>query len=1645
MIHNRTNKATFPLIGFVLLATIRLSAVTGGPQQPEAHQFTSASTEEMVDLFSGDFSYNIPLFELPGPNGGYPFNLGYSSGITMDQEATWVGLGWNINVGAINRQVRGLPDEFDGEHDKVFKTRDQLPHEVFGVNLAVDFEAIGLDNNDIVKFAPSIGVKVYNDSYKGFGVSRNIGISLSFTGKGNTTGSIGLSLSNDNFEGASISPNIGVGGIKTGTDGQSMGFSLGFNYNARQGLTDVSLSQSVSQKIEKAGKMKESTSTGTSSSMGLSFNNNHSYTPGIQDETVSSSGNGSFKIGLEGYGVIVDPFISGFYSKEELRFKNQKRTLPAYGYLNLQAGYEKNDGILDFNRENDGEIHKDMKNLPNPILTYDVFSLTGQGVGGMFRPYRSDVGVLSDMPAKSNTYGGTLAIDIAAGNLVHGGGSGSGSWDYSLSHKWETGNTNDINNIYKYGNLENNNLKEPYFFEMYGDKSAQEIEELNQVLGYSVNSSDPAASLRNIEPTFIKPVQDGSDFYPGKDLLNGKTPLKVFTVNQNAPDNRLSRSTSIVQITNEMIQNNPNALPAFKVSYYTDPNNPVALANFNRTGLKPNHFAGFIVTNPDGTRYVYALPVYNKKQIEVVESVLIDDEVKNGTNIYNMSNTDKGSSTAHKGKRMEYLDKTETEEFVNSFLLTAVLGADYVDVTEDGVTKDDLGYWVKFTYSKDPLLYNWGAPYSGANYLEGLFSKSSDDKCSFMYGQREQYYLREAETKSHIAKFTISNRNDGKGIDNIPGLSTSAVSKKIDKIQLFSRNEIDAQGVNATPIQTTYFQYAKETFNPGSPSVTVPSYTSNPELCEGVPNAGGQRGKLTLKAVYMTYRNNDRGLLNPYVFDYNEDVAEENPDYNTHKYDRWGNYQENAVYDGMQEMKYFPYTKQPEQGKATEAQLNQWSAAWSLKEIKLPTGALVKIDYEADRYAYVQNKPAMQMYPISGINGSNDIANVKVSGYSLGNTAGNFVSVQLPQQYSGLSNTEKEELAQGLFDHTNQLYFKIYCDVKRSNKWEFVNGYADIQKNELGKPKIEINGDEVKIFLQDVSVGGKSYSSHPFAIAAWNFVQVNRPELLTSDNEPRLSTDDRTKEGMMDNFKSIMWVLFGPGFDGLAKYYTKAANNSYGTKVDLEKSYVRLNSLDGEKFGGGSRVKDVVITDRNGSVISGQYFDYTTKRGEQTISSGVAPYEPNIGGDENAIKYGSPYSTDFKMITNFKQFQELPINEGYYPSPSVGYSKVTVKSYATEQVLKEILPATVPTTGISVHEYYTSKDFPVISKETKLTEGNGSVDEYTPAYRVQFPVGLITKSFYTASQGYSIETNDMHGKEKKTTYFGITNGGDINPTPISYVEYLYKSRLYPDKVNGNIAYQLLNEVPVMSRHLETPQLKILGMDYEYFADSRYSESVGKNVGARFNVDVFMIGIFPIPLPGVFPDFGDDEKRVRTIVTNKIIHRFAIMDKTNVFKEGALTQTENLAYDAFTGNPVLTKLNNEYKDAIYNYSIPGYWVYNGIGPAYRNSNYSISGVGKGENFIEVTDADFLLPLINGDEVIVENGTTSQHYIVTKKVDKKVYFETPQGTNPVLVDIGKDYVVTIIRSAMRNQLTNNVGTVVSQHNPIQDADLSEKCQY
>lgn len=1649
------------LLLFVLITCkYEVFAVTSGPTQPEVQQFTPIGAADMVDLFSGNFMYNIPLFELPGPNGGYPFNIGYRSGITMDQEATWVGLGWNLHVGSINRQMRTLPDEFNGI-EKLIKTNDQLENTTIGVGLAFDVEFAGKskEGKDIVKLAPSYGVSMYFNSYKGIGFTSSIGLGATFGPSSSPMNAgLGLTVTNDNQEGATISPSLSLSATAKGNNASVGGsLNLGLNYNSNMGLQNISLGGGMSfscNRPETKDKKSIVGSFGVSSSASMSFNNAFITTPSIKNSSKVSSFQGFFKLGGFGAAVQMSGAIHGNFSKEVLVNKMRPVSHPAYGYLNLQKGENDENAALDFIREKDGSLHREVRNLAAPVLTYDIYSVSGHGFSGMFRPYRSDIGAVQDGTETVKSDGTNVSFDASPGNLFQVGFSINFPNTNSKSEKWK-GISNNIHERYSFTETTENSLHEPYRFQVYGEKNIHDknqIEELYGGFGASYIGIDGASNT------------DAIDYTTTQYLYNKNKQLKKITSNH--LNERISRQADVKAIENKYLYDE-TLLPECN-AYFINSSNQID--TLDRTSHLEHHIGAFVVTTADGTRYIYGLPVYNLKQVDCSFSTYFgndrdDNSYKNlEDKIPNDFFHDNGvhiehNSTKDKNYGYENYERTEIPAYVHTWLLTAIIGSDYVDINEDGITDDDLGYFVKFTYKKSAENYKWRAPYSTANYIEGQHALGADNMGTYNYGEREVYYLYKAETKSHQSIFYTNNdRKDGKGVSTEFQKTNSPKGDsifKLDSVKLYSKLD------NVKPIKSIYFQYNQ--YNEGSSRFWVNN--NLPELCNGVENADTDRGKLTLKAVYTTYGDNEKGLNNPYVFNYNEDDNTENPDYNPFKYDRWGNYQEYWSDASMNPIKYFPYTRQDNNVLNLNTK-NKWSAVWNLKRITLPSGARIEVNYEADRYAYVQNKPAMEMYKIESINSTVRQTYYPVSIGDYENHA-NYVTFKLKRPITSSDATEiKKELAKYV-DQTKQLYYKIFVDLNNDNQWEFLTGYADIAAIEL------VDANTAKIRLKNIDFGkGKNpkKTDHPFALAAWNYVQTSRQELMNDNAKGPLEERGRTGNEVM---KILMTALSAINpMQALGKFgdfYTKARTSGWGVKIDYNKSVIRLNSHTSllennivQKFGGDSRVGSVLIYENKNSteVIAGQYYDYTdTISGTGLkISTGVAANEPTIGGDESALKYGKIGFIEPKFKTNHLQFQEMPLNESYMPAPDVGYSKITVKSYATEKVLKSEWSAHIPTTGISVHEFYTAKDFPTVFQETVLSQNEGTLKYIQPKLAFRLLGGTKTESNFAGTQGYYTEINDMHGKEKKTSYYGINHEGKIIPTPISYVEYLYKSKPATDGLMNPISI-LDNEIPTIKNHLGKIENKLVGIDVENFIDTRQSHSYTYSDGGRHNASVMVFGFVPIPLYTFFPDNSSDQRRSYTCVNNKIVHRFGILEKTRVFKEGALTVTDNLVFDTYTGNPVLTSVNNEFNDTIYNYTIPAHLIYQGMSPSYQNNNLVFTGNVKSYDTLEETIGIQVLQFDSirryvqeGDEILIkdnyqypeeidmslvdDDGDIYERCFVMKvEEDKKIVWV--QGRDGFAPGIAGNATVYIYRPSNRNQLNGTAGTIVSKHNPLTTA--------
>jgi hypothetical protein len=158
-----------------------VKAQNTGPVAPEASSFEPVDATDMVNLVTGDFSYVIPLLEVPSPEGGFPLALSYHGGIAMDQEASWVGLGWNITPGAINRNVLGFPDDSKGDKVLGLFNSDPMIYTSYTRSLNIPLQIWGL---------PSIGL-----TYS-FGTHRSLGGSVGYS-FGNSGWNVSASVNTD--------------------------------------------------------------------------------------------------------------------------------------------------------------------------------------------------------------------------------------------------------------------------------------------------------------------------------------------------------------------------------------------------------------------------------------------------------------------------------------------------------------------------------------------------------------------------------------------------------------------------------------------------------------------------------------------------------------------------------------------------------------------------------------------------------------------------------------------------------------------------------------------------------------------------------------------------------------------------------------------------------------------------------------------------------------------------------------------------------------------------------------------------------------------------------------------------------------------------------------------------------------------------------------------------------------------------------------------------------------------------------------------------------------------------------------------------------------------------------------------------------
>ena len=1021
-----------------------LMALTSGPSQPEVQSFQPVGMSDMVDPFTGDFSYNIPLLDV----GGYPVNLIYNAGITMDQEASWVGLGWNINPGVITRNMRGVPDDFNG--DEIKQENNLRPATTVGLSIGGNIELFGQDSKWAFGLGYSLGVNYSN--YEGVGFEQTLSPKLSstknLTEKNNYHLGLNISASKD---GLNLMPNISFDHKqKAKKDGDYLlGGKIGVTINNRTGLKSLSygitgekyVSEKEKAEHKKSGK-KDAELLGSNGGSSISLTPN-TYLPQIQFPRVNNSISYSAKTGAAIFGFFNNLSYAGYVSTSELMFK--KDILKSYGFLYEQNAMTNDKAILDFNREKDNSFTRSTTNLPVINHTYDVFSIAGEGIGGTFRPFRNDVGYLYDPYSFSPSGSGNLGMEIGLSSAAHYGFDFGLNVVNSSSGLWKNKH-NKLKEKLEFQNQNDNNLYEPVFFKQAGEKNVDE------------DAANPNGLLKEIgrfEPVYIE-IDKGPGYQStttgdlkskfGTTVSSPTAPLKRFQNPQSSNSiNRVKRNQPVGYLKKNEIQK-------------------FGVEGYESVHAKGHHIGEFSIYRTDGNRYVYGIPAYNTIQKDVTFNCTGNTADCN-SGLVNYSGTD--ASIQNKKGIDHYFNSSTTPPYAHSYLLTSVLSADYSDVDAiRGPSAGDLGSYTKFNYDANPTVqgiqpsipkYRWRTPFpqNKAYYNEGLKSDKLDNKGSLVYGEKELWYIQSIETKTHIAIFHTSPRRDGFESNGETGGVGLVSMLKLDSISLYSIIDYKANPQTAECIKRVHFRY-DYSLCPNVPNNDgqMIDESGNILSVNGPQNINQDKGKLTLTKVFFTYQKSHLGRLSGYTFDYgNTDhtgTREANPAYNIKGYDRWGYYAPNNAASNCNNISNplsaaeYPYTTQ------NKSDADLYATSWSLTDIKLPSGGKIQIDYESDDYAFVQDKDAMQMFKITGSGNTKYDSPTGSDALYSGQNPYKFLFFQVPSSLSNIGDVEfKKRFIRDLIGY-RYMYFRFFMGLKRSNhpnqidECDFVSGYCKI-------------------------------------------------------------------------------------------------------------------------------------------------------------------------------------------------------------------------------------------------------------------------------------------------------------------------------------------------------------------------------------------------------------------------------------------------------------------------------------------------------------------------------------------------------------------------------------------------------------------------
>lgn len=1640
---------------------IALAMPYGGPGQSESSGFSLSSTDGMVDPFTGDFSYSIPLADVEG----YPIVISYNSNVTMNSEASWVGLGWDLSVGAVSREMRGIPDEFNGEQN-IIREFNQNPDDgsgdKFGGYVALQATLFGGQEGD--KYSAGIQAQLtalkgsYTTNYLGKGKTFDFGLQASPSAAISNSGlfvapSFGLGYSSDSKRGVGTYKSYGISaGLSPGdswkvTAPLSYGFAKSFH--SRSGMLDRSHTFGVELgygNLTGVSAGYGATSTipyGTLTSVpSVKFNSSGAATRNSIDAFLGrSNGMVTARVGIK---------YEWYDNNEAIALNSNSQIIqPAIGYLHSGkwshyvqnvSNYGTKIPLMDFNRTNDMEYSEKMKHLAFSVQTYDIFRANASGLGATFRARRSDVGTYKDQDLLSftaqngvnGTLGAVLFPSLLTPSVIRGKIEVTENDGKATVQSGNLKQSDGTNVLDFHQEAKGTSFDSRVYFKGVGEMTPENLSDFNTLGGAMPTRIEVSTIGDNIALTGDV-IGDGfSDYTANKTLLNAlETPVRAmryqpFTAVEYALKNPYYYSVSGPG-------NNMSAPPKSRLQSLD------ASAPYYK-----NHISAVEIVNTDGIQYVFGIPAYelNSSQVSFSMTGSLDTDADgDGVAFYGSSD----NSTNNNRGASHYFDKTTVPAYPHAFLLTEMLSSDYVDRTTNGPTLDDVGNYYKFNYTRfydEEAPYKWRFPIEGnsAYFDKGLLGTTTDDMGNYSYGEKEIWYTHSIESKNLIAEFQLTPREDACGVlGENGGIDPTMKLQKLSKIVIYNRSErLGPNGSNAVPLQTVEFEY---------------SY----ELCKNNPansnqGSGNEGGKLTLKKIRSYAGTSFEMGLYAYEFYYDSD---QNKDF-SYRTDTWGNWKENNMYKPNA---VYPYSVQNN----SNLSIDDLAQNWKLMKIVSPTRGEITIDYEADCYSTVQDKRAMQMLDIVGFTNMMDLKNIQDNTYWNFSTSNNiyldfhnFYSNSSHPNWSVMDNYMEQF---GALDRTNVpnnvVVFKLTKQINSGltyqqasdelKKLAFTDGNKVIEDlylklhvlvkdatsiNELiptfGKISADFNG------IKSIGVMPKSASDANYE---YGYVVL----------DPTLVDDEGKKDGHVFNSlqksaihfirRNLPDVVYGAiaGADGdiildkavaLKKDDIDLLMNRklWAKSIITDFSSIRTYVASGKKYGGLGRVRTITYKDNwidiSGENIPGTYvwqYDYND---EGTATSGNAAFEPHSIIDESALYMWDTYVNFKEKYPDETNFTPTPVAAILYPSPIIGY-----------EWIKTSMPLTL-NNGYSISEFHTSRTHPVIVPPS-------SIDKTAHVKKPEKEIGSLlsgkTMEKFGFSEGFVVETNDFHGKPKQSTVYAIAEqqvqGQGTIQTPVINARTTYE---YADLNQKHLT---------LGRNSETMTNESLAQEADIHADSRYVVNNYELYELGVNLSLTWTLPSPIPFPFLTPVLHRTSRRQDFYSTTlvKHINRSAIATSIKTEMLGSINTARNEVYDYYTGNTIVSSLNDEYEDRLYSLSAPSHWYYKELRELYSSQDAVVTVTIAADGTISNAD-ELLTP---GDYVKILNVVNTPQVWIAKhnaNTSGDLFLMDADGTASSVISVAGSYQLQIIKSNRDNRLNESMMSIVTKKNPINGTTCS-----